>query len=361
MIDIGFARGVSNSTVFHRQSTGCRCVVHGDDFTFLCYGDHGEELVDKMGQWYDLTVRAVVGDDDGDDKEVTILNRTLKHTGDGQEYTADPRHEREIRAQFSVGCESKGLNAPATKEEVPDGFDEDRDDPRLDQACGRRYRGVVARANYLSLDRIDLQFASKEACRQMSDPRVSGEARIKRIASYLVKYPKLVWKYDRGKTDEHVIDVFSDSDWAACRRSRRSTRGGVIVVDGGTVKHRSSTQATIALSVGEAEYYALVKAAAEGLAMVALGRDLGYEFNLRIWVDSTTAKAIVTRLGLGKVRHMEVKFLWAQEALRRKLFEMRKITGERNPADVLTKGRDEGENRVHRRILHSGRDFSNSR
>ena len=109
------------------------------------------------------------------------------------------------------------------------------------------------------------------------------------------------------------------------------------MIDGGTVKHWSSTQATIALSVGQAEYYALVKAAAEGLAMVALGRDLGYEFNLRIWVDSTTAKAIVTRLGLGKVRHMEVKFLWAQEAIRRKLFEMRKITGERNPADVLTK------------------------
>ena len=151
--------------------------MHGDDFTFLCYGDHGEELVNKMGQWYDLTVRAVVGDDDGDDKEVTILNRTLKHTGDGLEYPADPRHEQEIRAEFSIGCESKGLNAPAIKEEVRDGFDEDRDDPRLDQACGRRYRGVVARANYLSLDWIDLQFASKEACRQMSDPRVSGEAR----------------------------------------------------------------------------------------------------------------------------------------------------------------------------------------
>ena len=28
----------------------------------------------------------------------------------------------------------------------------------------------------------------------------------------LPKFPKLVWKYDRGKTDEHVIDVFSDSD-----------------------------------------------------------------------------------------------------------------------------------------------------
>ena len=46
---------------------------------------------------------------------------------------------------------------------------------------------------------------------------------------------------------------------------------------------------------------------------------------------------LVTSLDLGKVRHMEVQFLWAQEALRRKLFEICKITGERNPADVLTK------------------------
>ena len=203
MIDIGFARGVSNSTVFHRQSTGCRCVVHGDDFTFLCYGDHGEELVNKMGQWYDLTVRAVVGDDDGDDKEVTILNRTLKHTGDGLEYPADPRHEQEIRAEFSIGCESKGLNAPAIKEEVRDGFDEDRDDPRLDQACGRRYRGVVARANYLSLDRIDLQFASKEACRQMSDPRVSGEAR----STTAVRLTNTLSTFFLTRTGLHVDDL----------------------------------------------------------------------------------------------------------------------------------------------------------
>ena len=116
-------------------------------------GPHGEELIDKMGQWYDLTVRTVVGDDDGDDEEVTILKRTLKHTGDGLEYSVDPRHEGEIRAEFSIGCESKGLNAPARKEEVLDGFDEGRDDPRLDQACGRRYRGVVARATICRLTR----------------------------------------------------------------------------------------------------------------------------------------------------------------------------------------------------------------
>ena len=91
------------------------------------------------------------------------------------------------------------------------------------------------------------------------------------------------------------------------------------------------------LSVGEAEYYALIKAAAAGLGIVSLGRDLGFDFRLRIHVDSNTAKAITSRLGLGKVRHMEVRYLWAQDAHRAKRFEVRKIASELSPADVLTK------------------------
>ena len=136
------------------------------------------------------------------------------------------------------------------------------------------------------------------------------------------------------------------------------------MIDGGTVKHWSSTQATIALSVGVAEYYALVKAAAEGLAMVALGRDLGYELNLRIWVDSTTATAIVTRLGLGKVCHMEVKFLCGSGSPStetvRNAQDHRREESRRRVDESDEHGRDEGENRVHRRILHSGRDLPNS-
>ena len=290
-----------------------------------------------MRSWYNLKLRAIVGDDDGDDKEVVILNRTLRHVGDGLEYEADARHEREIRAEFDIGAESKGLESPVEKEELADGFDEEKDDEELEKQDGKRYRGLAARGNYLSLDRMDMQFAAKEACRQMAKPRQSGIARMKRIARYLRKYPRLVWSYGRGRDIEDVIDVYSDSDWAACRRTRRSTSGGVAAIDGAAVKHWSSTQGSVALSVGEAEYYALIKAAAEGLGLVALGRDLGYTFKLRVHVDSDTAKAISSRLGLGKVRHMEVKYLWAQEAHRSKRFEVVKVRGDQNPSDVLTK------------------------
>jgi hypothetical protein len=91
------------------------------------------------------------------------------------------------------------------------------------------------------------------------------------------------------------------------------------------------------LSSGEAEYYALIKAAAEGLGIQSIARDLGFEMTVRLWVDSSAAKAIVSRIGLGKVRHLEVKYLWAQEAHRSGRFQVKKIAGERNPADVLTK------------------------
>ena len=68
------------------------------------------------------------------------------------------------------------------------------------------------------------------------------------------------------------------------------------MVAGGVVKTWSSTQGTLSLSVGEAEYYALIKAAAEGLGNQALAKDMGYDLKVRIWVDSTTAKAIAARL-----------------------------------------------------------------
>ena len=43
------------------------------------------------------------------------------------------------------------------------------------------------------------------------------------------------------------------------------------------------------------------------------------------------------RRGLGKVRHMELKYLWIQEAVKRKRVVMRKIKGSMNPADNLAK------------------------
>ena len=99
----------------------------------------------------------------------------------------------------------------------------------------------------------------------------------------------------------------------------------------------SSTQATVAMSSGEAEYYAMAKAASEALGIQALAADLGWHWKVRLWVDSTAAKSMASRTGLGRVRHLDVRFLWLQEVVRKGRVTLRKIPGEKNPADILTK------------------------
>ena len=131
--------------------------------------------------------------------------------------------------------------------------------------------------------------------------------------------------------------VYSDSDWAGCLRTRKSTSGEVLTFQGGILKTWSSTQASIAQSSGEAEYYALVRAASEALGMQSIMHDLGWHCKIRLLVDSSAAKSIASRTGLGKLRHLEIKFLWLQECVRRGKVVLSKVRGDINPADVLTK------------------------
>ena len=53
--------------------------------------------------------------------------------------------------------------------------------------------------------------------------------------------------------------------------------------------------------------------------------------------DSSAGRAISLRKGTGKVRHLQVKYLWIQDALFEKRLAIDKVKGTENPADVGTK------------------------
>ena len=103
------------------------------------------------------------------------------------------------------------------------------------------------------------------------------------------------------------------------------------------LKMWSSTQATIALSSAEAELYALTKGAAEGLGMMSLLSDFGVTVNVTIHTDASAAIGIVRRAGLGKLRHLNVRYLWVQDQVKRELLGIEKVAGAENPADMATK------------------------
>ncbi len=71
------------------------------------------------------------------------------------------------------------------------------------------------------------------------------------------------------------------------------------------------------LSSGEAEIYGNVRAGSHGLGMVGVWRDLELKVSLRIKAASSAAKSIVSRTGVGKVRHIVVRVFGFQERVSR--------------------------------------------
>ena len=104
----------------------------------------------------------------------------------------------------------------------------------------------------------------------------------------------------------------------------------------------STTQQVIAMSSGEAEYYAMVKAASQALGLRALLADLGIKppkakMGIVVKTDATAAQGIAARRGLGQVRHIEVAQLWLQQKVTKGEIIVEKVLGTKNTADALTK------------------------
>ena len=100
------------------------------------------------------------------------------------------------------------------------------------------------------------------------------------------------------------------------------------------LKHWASTQKKITLSSGEAELGAVVRGFSEVLGLQSVARDLGVELRPEVHADSSAAIGICNRSGIGKVRHLAVAQLWAQDLVTCRLFM---VLGTENPADLMTK------------------------
>ena len=69
--------------------------------------------------------------------------------------------------------------------------------------------------------------------------------------------------------------TYTDSDWAGCVKTAKSTSGGMVMMGNHLIKSYSRQQKTIALSSAEAELHAMVAASAEALGIMALCKDMG--------------------------------------------------------------------------------------
>ena len=101
----------------------------------------------------------------------------------------------------------------------------------------------------------------------------------------------------------------------------------------------SSTQGAIALSSAEAELYALIDAVLRAKWAQSVLGELGVPIApvAEACTDSSAAKSFVSRRDLGKMRHLDLRDLWLQREVGDGKVIVRKVAGEQNPVDAMTK------------------------
>ena len=283
---------------------------------------------------YDIKMN-VLGPEEGQEKEVKLLNRVLRWTPQGLEYEADQRHAGLVVKELGLH-NAKTVTTPYPPEGYP--LEPSAVEPAGTCIDGSKYRAISARINFLALDRSDLQYASKCASQGMSSPTKRSWETVKRIGRYLKGVPRIVQEFP---WESHVLELtgFADSDWAGDRQTLKSTSGGAIMWGKHCLKTWSSSQSTTALSSGEAELYAVTKAAVQTSGLISLASDFGIVLKGVVRTDSNAAIGIVHRRGLGgRCKHIKIQYLWIQERVKSGELVISKVWGKLNPADLMTKG-----------------------
>ena len=161
-----------------------------------------------MESWFEIKVRAVMGEDEEDDKEVVILGRVVRWTEKGLEYEADPKHRRIILESLGFEEGTRPLSYNGDREDKV----EEGDEEELSKEEAKLFRGLAARLNFVSLDCPNLQFPVKQSTKEMARPVRGSWKRMKKVARYLVGVERVVWEF-KFQDEARYCWVCSDSDW----------------------------------------------------------------------------------------------------------------------------------------------------
>ena len=77
---MGFEQGKATTCVFYHPTRKIIVVIRGDDFTALGYAEDLDWYREELRGIMEITVKARLGPNDGDDKSIRVLSRLVEWT-----------------------------------------------------------------------------------------------------------------------------------------------------------------------------------------------------------------------------------------------------------------------------------------
>jgi hypothetical protein len=336
MKDLGYSRLKTDPNLYHNQTTGSYVLCYVDDLLFFGPTELNNRAIKAIQSKLLLKVTGHLTES----TPLNFLGRVISLHGDTITITMPPDYIDNILEELGLTtAKAATTTGTSTTKRLEDG------DTPLDAEAHSLYRRATGKLLWLAHIRTDIQFAVKELSRTLGSPTLEDFAKLKHLAKYLIgtKDFGLHLHPSIQLTSTHTIldlDVYCDSDWAGCHKTRKSTSGVVVTLLGSTVFSCSRTQATVALSSGEAELYAIGLGVQEALFVksLILEAKLAKGVNLSCHTDSTAGKSMATRFGLGKkTKHIELRYLYMQDLVASGILKLKKIGTHDNTSDLLTK------------------------
>ena len=284
---------------------------------------------------------------------VYYLKRQLSFDSTGVEIAISSKYIPKLVALLGLeNKRSRGVPTHATLEAYSAA--EIKESDRLDGEEGSKFRSGLGICLYIAQERVDVQFAVRLLSSYMANPTKNAMNALKKLASYLQLTGDTIMKYNVVNTKctvftrwqhldvegqptqrDYVIELFSDSDWASSKTTRRSTSSGVIFLNGHCIHSHSRAQASIA--TGLLVEGIAIKQALQFLLRCSQCMANNNTVEMKLFLDSTSAQAFFQRLGPGRAKHLSTRMLWTQECVRKGWFKLARISTKWNPADLNTK------------------------
>ena len=314
-------------------------LVYVDDLFILGPHDESNEIL-RLSQEH-FTMKQTGELTEG--SEVQFLGRTIKRDLDSISFSTSTKNVTALVDLLDI-TDNRETRTTGSSSPVPR-FD---DTNFLSPADHSRYRRAVGMLQWIVPTRPDMAFATKERARALASPTNADMTALRHLVRYyrttsdleLRIQPKTRTRDPEGEPELLSVEAYSDSDWAGCRDTRRSTSGGMIYFERAVLSFWSRTQTTIALSSCEAELYEINMATIEALNVKSTIEELfkNCKTNITVYTDSSSAKSITSRRGVTrKTKHIELRQLFVQDLVARGTLQVTKVGTLSNPADIFTK------------------------
>ena len=333
---LGFRRCKSDSNLYCHKSRSLYVLAYVDDLLIVGDAKLKKEFIEALRK--ELLVK--ITGELRPNTEHSFLGRKLRHNGDSIDILMPQKYIEDLLELYSMNkANSVNTTGSSSLKRIEDA------DVALDAKAHSLFRTAVGKLLWLAFVRPDCSYAVKELSRDVKGPTIESLAKLKHLLRYLAGTKGYVLRIKPTHmlsdwTSSMDIVCYVDSDWAGCSKTRKSTSGSIAQVLGCDVIHTSRTQATVALSSGEAELYAIGQGTSEALFLksLILEAEFAKRVNMIVYTDSTAGRSMAIRFGAGKkTKHVELRYFYMQDLVRSGVLIVRKVHTSANPADVLTK------------------------